>query len=65
MPVMFTNIQKASEANREVGYRQFVYSKKVAEGSMKQDVAERRIAIMQEIADHFLALAEADEPKLL
>ena len=62
---MFTNMQKAAEASREVGYRQFVYSKKVAEGSMKPEVAERRIAIMQQIANDYLSLAEADEPKLL
>jgi hypothetical protein len=62
---MFTAMQKATEASREVGYRQFVYSKKVADGKMSEAEARKRIAIMQEIANDYLAEAEADAPKFL
>jgi hypothetical protein len=59
----YTARDKAKEAIREVSYRQFVYSKKVDAGTMKLDDAERRIAVMQEIADDYLVLAEAEDIK--
>ena len=59
--MMFTAKQKADEARREVGYRQFVYSKKVGEGKMTKKDAERRIAIMQEISDDYAVQAEKEE----
>ena len=57
----FTNREKAKEARRELNYRQFVYSKRVAEGSMKVAQAEKQIAIMTEIYEDYVALAEVEE----
>jgi len=57
---MFTNKEKADEARREVGYRQFVYSKRIADGRMKKAEAERRIAIMQEIQEDYTKLTESE-----
>jgi len=58
---MFSNREKWKEAAREVSYRQFVYSKRIAEGKMEQADADRKIAKMQEIADDYAKLAEYDE----
>jgi hypothetical protein len=57
---MFTNEEKFKEARRELAYRQFVYSKRVAEGSMKAAQAEKQIALMTEIMEDYLALAEKE-----
>lgn len=57
----FTNVQKMAEASREVGYRQFVYSRKVNDGKMPEAEAKRRIAVMEEIAEDYKALAEKEE----
>ena len=57
----YTAKDKAQEAKREVGYRKFVYGRKVADGTMKAHDAEQRIAIMQEIADDYALAAEAED----
>jgi len=57
----YTAKDKAQEAEREVGYRKFVYSRKVNDGTMKMHDAEQRIAIMQEIADDYARVAEAED----
>lgn len=49
----FTDADKAACARREVGMRQKVYPRRVANGVMHQVEAEREIAIMQEIADEY------------
>lgn len=59
----FTNRDKMRAAQREVGYRRFVYAKRVADGKMQQSKADEEIALMDEIAADYGALAEADEKK--
>lgn len=61
--MMFSSRDKNKAAQREVTYRQWVYSRKVAEGSMKEATAEKQIAIMQEIADEYGALADEEDRK--
>jgi len=57
----FSNREKANEAQRELVYRQFVYSKRVMEGKMKRAQADRQIALMTEIYEDYCTLAAAEE----
>lgn len=56
----FTNADKAKSARREVGLRRRAYPRWVANGTLTQTAADREIALMTEIAEHFEQLAEAD-----
>jgi hypothetical protein len=49
----FTAAEKRAEILREIKFRERVYGRLVESGGMKQADAERRIAIMQEIADDY------------
>ena len=49
-----------SEIRRELGMRQSFYSTVIAKGDLDQAEAARRIDIMQEILEHYLALEEDD-----
>jgi hypothetical protein len=62
--VSFTNADKWKEAEREVRYRQRVYGRLVADKGMRQEVADKRIAIMQAIAEDYRKLAERDAPEI-
>lgn len=44
-------------AQREAGYRRFVYAKRVAAGKMLQSKADEEIALMDEIAADYGELA--------
>lgn len=57
----FTAREKMHAAKREAGYRQFVYPNRVYLGKMKQAQADREIALMEEIAADYGALAEKEE----
>lgn len=57
----FTAAELAKEAQREVQYRRFVYSRRIAEGKMTQHDAERKIAMMERIAEHYQTAAEIEE----
>jgi hypothetical protein len=56
--VMFTAKEKCLEAMREVKMRRRVYPRWIEEGHISQDVADRRIEIMQQIAEDYEKLAE-------
>jgi hypothetical protein len=60
MTAAFTAREKMQAAQREAGYRRFVYPKRVDAGKMKQAEADRQIAIMDEIAADYGALAESE-----
>lgn len=55
MPGGFTLEELARCAVREVGQRKRVYGRLVEQGKWKQERADREIAMMQAIADHFMA----------
>ena len=57
----FTARDKMSAAQREVSYRRYVYPKRVMDGKMKQSEADQQIAIMDEIAAEYGALAKKEE----
>lgn len=59
----FTATDLAEEADREVQFREFVYSRLMADGKMTKNKAKRRIDMMREIAAHFHA--EAAKERLL
>lgn len=56
----FTATEKRDAAKREVGQRRFVYPKLVASQKMTQALADRQIAIMEEIFSDYDALAAKD-----
>lgn len=49
----FTNKEKADEAEREVKMRKQVYPNQVAIGRYSRETADKRIAIMEEIAQEY------------
>lgn len=57
----FTPAEKAHEAEREINMRAQVYPRQVRAGKMSQDSADRRIAIMKEIAAEYKALAQREQ----
>ena len=57
----FTSAEKAAEVKREIGQRQWVYPKQVADGKLAQALANRRIAIMEEIAGDYLELVRKEQ----
>ena len=61
MTPRFTNRQKMQCVQRELGYRRFVYAKRVADGKMKQAKADEEIALMEEISAEYGAAAEQDD----
>lgn len=56
----FTAEEKCKAARREIGQRKYVYPNRVQAGKMTQALADREIAIMQEIMADYEALAEKD-----
>ncbi len=58
---MFSARDKANCAKREAGFRKRVYPRFVAEGKMSGKVADEQIAMMEEIAVDYGALAERAE----
>jgi hypothetical protein len=46
----YTTAQKLREVDREIGFRRYVYPRRVAAGKMKQDAADYQIAVFEAIA---------------
>lgn len=59
----FTPDEKLKSVERELGYRRFVFPKRVEAGSMTKAAADREIAIFEEIAADYRA--EIDRGRLL
>lgn len=57
----FSAKDKAAAARREAGFRRYVYPKRVSDGKMKQEDADRQIAIMDAIAADYDAQAKVEE----
>lgn len=55
--------EKMRAAQREAGYRRFVYPKRVANGKATQKWADKEIALMDEIAADYGQLAQEEEAK--
>ncbi len=54
----FTDQEKREAAEREVKFRRRVYARRISEGKMKPEQAEREIAVMEEIAEDYRAKSE-------
>lgn len=54
----FTDDDKRAAAEREVKFRRRVYARRVAEGRMRQEQADREIAVMESIAADYKAKSE-------
>jgi hypothetical protein len=57
----YTIRELAREADREVSQRRWVYPRLVDQGKLTRPVADRQLAIMEEIADRLRHEAEAEE----
>lgn len=57
----FTAREKQKAADREVGYRRNVYSRRVADGKMKQAQADEQIAVMEQIAADYREIADNED----
>jgi hypothetical protein len=53
MPDPFTRAELRREALREIGQRRRVYPRLISQGKLRQADADRQIALMQAIADHY------------
>jgi hypothetical protein len=60
MAAKFSNLEKQREAQREVAYRKQVYDRLISAQRMSRQDADRKIAIMQEIADEYRELVKAE-----
>jgi hypothetical protein len=60
MTARFSNLEKHREAMREVEQRKRVYNRLIDEGKMRKQDADRKIAIMEEIADEYKELADME-----
>lgn len=59
--MMFTAREKHEDAMREVKLRRRVYERMVNVGDSSKSLAERRIAIMEEIASEYKELANKED----
>jgi hypothetical protein len=57
----FTAKEKAECAEREVKQRRYVYPRRIGDGKMSQDLADRQIAMMEEIGAEYRAKADDEE----
>jgi hypothetical protein len=62
---MFTTAEKLACVLREVGYRKYVYDKRVATGKMSAMKATREIELMEEIAADYKKILAHEQPDLL
>jgi len=60
MSKQFSAFEKHREAVRELDYRRRVYERMVSSAKMSVDVAQRRLALMAEIADDYREQSEKE-----
>lgn len=56
----FSAFEKHREAVRELAARHSVYDRLVSSARLSKDIADRRIALMKEIADDYRVLADKE-----
>jgi multidrug resistance efflux pump len=59
-PAQYSALEKHREALREVELRKNVYERLIMKGTMSRSEAERKIAIMQSIADDYERASEKE-----
>ena len=60
----FTTEQKLEAVSREIGFRRRVYARRVGDGKMRQDQADREIAVMEAIKADYERIVATNEPAL-
>lgn len=63
MTARFSAFELAACAEREVGFRQHVYSRRVEAGKMPKTTADREIAMMRAIAEKLREESQAERAK--
>lgn len=63
MQKQITTYEKAQEIKREIKMRKRVYPFQVLQCKMKQDVADRNIAIMEAILKDYQVILEKEDPQ--
>lgn len=58
-----TTYEKAQEIKREIKMRKRVYPFQVLQGKMKQEVADKHIAIMEAILKDYQTILEKEDPQ--
>ncbi len=56
----FSNEDKLKAVRREIGFRERVYGRRVAERKMTQDQMDREIGVFRDIAEDYDKLASAE-----
>ena len=56
----FTAEEKLEAVERELGYRRRVYGRRVSEGKMTQQLADRQIGIFESIAADYVKAARGE-----
>ena len=56
----FSASEKLEAVEREINYRRHVYARRVAEGKMSQDFADKQIAVFENIRADYFALSAKD-----
>lgn len=59
----FTDRELCSECERELAQRRRVYSRLVEQKKMKQEAADRQLAMMKQIRDEYHERATAEEQR--
>jgi hypothetical protein len=49
---------------RELGFRKYIYPRRIEAGRMSAELAEQEIRVMEAICDDYRARLEAEEPRL-
>ena len=57
---IFTAAEKLGAVERELRYRRRVYARRIDEGQMTKELADRQIAVMEAIAADYLELANKE-----
>jgi hypothetical protein len=57
---MFTAAEKKSAVERELSYRRRVYPRRIADGRMTQALADRQIAIFEQILEDYGKTEESE-----
>jgi hypothetical protein len=60
MTAEITPVEKLAAITRELGYRRYVYPRRVADGRMQQAAADRQIAIMEAIEADYREIVAKD-----
>lgn len=62
---MITAKEKLAEIERELKYRAFVYQRRIDDGKMTRETADKQIAIMRAIRDDYRNIVNQEKQPVL